>query len=433
MLKQSITPTFVARSHGLGLKSILVGLTILLSLGACDVLDVPSDPQTVAGDEPVNFRSQFVGAKASLFWSIDSRIANQGELGDTFQNASTGCGIDCRVTEDLRDVESGSEKRNRAFGEPHYVQLQQASVTADRLQASIEEGAFESFDIPGGVNSPEFARVTVFEAYAKEGLASGFCSVAFDGTGPELDSQEVYALAEKEFTKAIEAANADESTVQAALVGRARARLAMEDDAGALADARRVNPDFEMLATYSTNTVEQQNRIYLHLWDFGDISVDKSLRGLTIDDTGEPDPRVELAIDPVPAFARQHTLYSPVKVRTPTTPLRIASGDEARYIVAELVGGSEAVDIINDIREERGIAEDWQPSGSGPDEIRNKVIDERRRSLFLEGGLRLYDLRRYKDRYGLDFFPTTNPQGAPMGSATCFPLPDVERNNNPDL
>jgi len=65
-------------------------------------------------------------------------------------------------------------------------------------------------------------------------------------------------------------------------------------------------------------------------------------------------------------------------------------------------------------------------------EILLKVIDERKRTLFLEG-VRQGDLRRYVDQYGLDFFPTSTPQGFPMGTQTCIPLPEVERNNNPDL
>ena len=59
------------------------------------------------------------------------------------------------------------------------------------------------------------------------------------------------------------------------------------------------------------------------------------------------------------------------------------------------------------------------------------VIEERRREFFLEGH-RLGDIRRYN-------LPLNPPAGAPYvsggvyGTQTCFPLPDVERINNPNI
>jgi len=61
-------------------------------------------------------------------------------------------------------------------------------------------------------------------------------------------------------------------------------------------------------------------------------------------------------------------------------------------------------------------------------EILNKVIDEKSRTLFLEGQ-RMGDLRRYLDQYGIDLFPT----GPGIKDGTCFPLPNAERDNNPDI
>lgn len=257
-------------------------------------------------------------------------------------------------------------------------------------------------------------------------------SLAFDGTGPELSSQEVYSLAEDEFTKAIEADGATSTIRQAARVGRARVRLFLGDESGAVSDAQQVDPGFEWLARYSTNSFAQQNMVNFRTWQFGNWSVGPVFRDLTIDDTGTPDPRVELELNPRPAFESSQDLYAPLKAGSPSSPLRIATGDEAQYIIAEVEGGDTAVEIINDVRQRHGISEEWQPSGGDPNEIRDKVIEERRRTLFLDG-VRLGDLRRYIEKYGLDFFPTSTPQGFPMGDQTCVPLPDIERNNNPDV
>jgi len=156
-----------------------------------------------------------------------------------------------------------------------------------------------------------------------------------------------------------------------------------------------------------------------------------NFRGLTVDDTDEPDPRVRVS-EPLPAFSAAATLFAPLDISSPSSPLTVTSGDEAQYVIAEIVGGDEAVEIINDVRARHGIETEWQPTGSGPNEIRDKVIDERRRTLFLKG-IRTYDLRRYIDKFGLDFFQKTSPQGFRMGDQTCAPLPDVERNNNPGI
>ena len=64
--------------------------------------------------------------------------------------------------------------------------------------------------------------------------------------------------------------------------------------------------------------------------------------------------------------------------------------------------------------------------------IKNLIIDERRRALFVEG-FRNYDIQRFS----LPFNPavgTTYPRaGGTYGNTVCLPLPDVERVNNPNV
>jgi hypothetical protein len=64
--------------------------------------------------------------------------------------------------------------------------------------------------------------------------------------------------------------------------------------------------------------------------------------------------------------------------------------------------------------------------------VQAQIVEERRRELFLEGH-RLGDIRRL----GLTITPAagaTFPGGGGVyGTQTCFPLPDVERINNPTI
>jgi len=419
------------RAGARGRTAIVLGLA-LTAWGGCDsLLDVESDPQTVDADSPVSLSAALVGATADLFQSYDSFIVWAGLFNDEFVNSGTAPGVQAW---DRRDVDAdccGGVGRGSSIGGGNYGLIQRAVAISDIQQDRLEAGEFAEYP-DGGTNAEEYALFAAYTGFAKTWIGDLWCSAAFGGVGPELSTSEVYATAEAEFTAAIEAADVADDIRQLALVGRARVRLFMGDQAGALQDAQQVDPEFEYLANYSTASFEQRNRIHFRTWDFANWSVGPAFRDLTIDDTGLPDPRVSLELDPRPAFEPSQPLYAPLKVPSPSTSLRIASGDEARYIIAEITGGQAAVDIINDIRGRHGIDIEWTPSGTPSNEILLKVIDERKRTLFLEG-VRQGDMRRYLDQYGLDFFPTSTPQGFPMGDQTCIPLPEVERNNNPDL
>jgi hypothetical protein len=65
-------------------------------------------------------------------------------------------------------------------------------------------------------------------------------------------------------------------------------------------------------------------------------------------------------------------------------------------------------------------------------EVRADIIEERRRELFLEGH-RLGDIRRYQLPLNPAVGAAYAAGGGTYGTQTCFPLPDVERINNPNI
>lgn len=425
-------------ADGRRLREVRTALLIpclALGLAACtltdDLLTSPSDPNTVDPDAPVTLRAAMAGATADFFFGWDVFVTWSGVFSDELFSADVSCqgNWDCRrVQSNDGEAYGTGEARDPGDDDPLYSLMQKAVRQADQLRERILAGEFEEIPADGAADSPEFARLSLFSGVSKFEVATLMCTAAFNGTGPELSTSEVYEIAADEFTRAIEAANAEETIRQAALVGRARMRLWLGDEQGALADARAVDPDHEFLAEYSTNTFEQRNRVWHQTWNGGWRSIFENFRDLTIDDTGEPDPRVRVS-GPMTAFSAAATLWAPLDISSGGAPLTVTSGDEAQYIIAEIVGGDEAVEIINEVRDRHGIDVEWEPAGEGPNEIRDKVIDERRRTLFL-AGIRTYDSRRYLEKFGLDFFQDTSPQGFTMGDQTCAPLPDVERNNN---
>jgi hypothetical protein len=126
-------------------------------------------------------------------------------------------------------------------------------------------------------------------------------------------------------------------------------------------------------------------------------------------------------------------IWRPAKYATSATPIPIARYEEALLIMAEadLAAGrvQSAVDIINTLHARAGIP----PYGGGTQaEVSTQLIEERRRELFLEGQ-RLNDMIRFK----VTLSPAPGAQfpvkGGVYGDQLCFPLPDVERYNNPTL
>ena len=123
-------------------------------------------------------------------------------------------------------------------------------------------------------------------------------------------------------------------------------------------------------------------------------------------------------------------MYGPAKYTGDGSPIRLATYDEAQLILAELAGGTRAVNIINGLRDAVGLPH--YTGGTNATLIKQLIIDERQRALFVEG-FRNYDIQRFA-------IPLSPAPGTPYpvkggnyGNTTCLPLPDIERYNNPAI
>jgi starch-binding outer membrane protein, SusD/RagB family len=240
----------------------------------------------------------------------------------------------------------------------------------------------------------------------------------------------MFALAEAGFGTAIAAAQpaslADVRT--AAYVGRARARLFQSNNTGAAADAALVPAGFVLEATYDAGDNRRYNRVYASTSQFGFYTVDPSSRGLTTE--GVLDPRTTTVQQSTRPADNRSTIFGAAKYAAGNAPIRAASYQEAQLILAEAQGGTQAVTIIDGLRAAHSL-----PAYSGatdPASIRQLIIDERRRELFIEG-FRNYDIQRF-------YLPLNPAAGTPYpikggnyGNTTCLPLPDIERFNNPNV
>lgn len=425
---------------GVLISAFLLSAAVLFA-GGCDALtDVQPNDRTVPADElenPSSFQARLVGAQADFFFAYDMAVAWQGLYTDELYDPGSEV-EQRRVQPSNATIGSVDEAPEGIDG--LWTPMQRAAFVTNDLQGDIKDGNFPE-QVPDPENSAQLARVSLFAGYTKITLADQFCSLAFGGDGPELTPQETYQQAITDFTEAIEADNAEAAIKNAAYVGRARTHLQLGNTQEALSDARQVPEGFEYRpSAFSTNSQREQNDLWNMLTDSQRFTVDPRYRNMTIDGTANGDPRVDVFQDPEDPFGVDGSTpqFQSQKYTSPTDPIRIASWVEAQYIIAEIEGGQTAVGIIDDVRDAQGIDETF--SSTNATEIRNKVIEERRRALFLEGQ-RMGDLRRYEEKF--DDLPEAGrfPDGTDADvdppseyeNGTCFPLPDAERETNPGI
>ncbi|MBX6364530.1 MAG: hypothetical protein IRZ00_11745 [Gemmatimonadetes bacterium] len=333
-------------------------------------------------------------------WDYDRRSANQDPGGDY---GTQGCTSDQRVG--------------------IYAPLSTARWSADNVLKLLQA----STDAQVPHRDSLLATAALYAGFSLASLGQAMCEAALD-LGPRMDQQALFKAAEDRFNIAIDAATKGNvtSVKNAALVGRARVRLYQGNKAGAAADARQVPAGFVYNATYSEATGRRYNRIYSAIERTGFYTIEPSARNLTTE--GVPDPRVEM-FNTGNNGADRSVIWMTKRYTSNSSPIPIATWEEAQLIIAEAEGGQTAIAIVNGLRDAVGL-----PHYSGPTDeasVLKLIIDERRKALF-SLGLRNYDIQRFK-------LPFNPPEGTPFakggtyGNTTCLPLPNIEKFNNPNV
>ena len=117
-----------------------------------------------------------------------------------------------------------------------------------------------------------------------------------------------------------------------------------------------------------------------------------------------------------------------------TSSMRVASGLEAQYIIAEANGPTAATLAFVNTRRAAGLQ---TPTAVTGDALMAELRDQRSRDFYLDNH-RLGDLRRYKRFYQVDLFPKGAYPGSTSGAIyneaiDCWPLPTNEINDNPNV
>lgn len=318
-----------------------------------------------------------------------------------------------------------------------YTPLQTARNTLENLLDEL--AVWTDQEVPA--RAEYIAMTAAYSGYTHLLLAEGFCTTALsrlrpDGTreyGGEIQKDSVFALAIDRFTQAIDAAEAigADSILYMSLVGRARAYADIGMLPQAKADAARVPADYERLITADGGSGRRENR----LWSQNNVTNTNTSVGILYRTLNDPRVPVQPRLDANGNIRKNQNnieLWTQLKFGSADEGIPLATGDEARLIVIEAnidAGNYQAaLDTLNVFRARGGQA----PIATlDPVELKNELIDQRRRELWLEGQ-HLYDLIRFN-------VPLVPAPGAPYpgngtyGSQLCMPLPDVERLNNPVL
>lgn len=296
------------------------------------------------------------------------------------------------------------------------------------------------------------ARSLAYAGHAYVALGEMMCTTPIDRGVPK-PPEDIFADAIARFEQAITISTAArtyalgrtppastaaaDSILNFALVGAARAALGRNDKAAAIAFASRVPANFVFWAYYSANSTAENNRTWNRL-----TAGSSAYLRFTPFEAMTTDPRVPRVLG---TTSRAGTPLSPPSYSTfnnaipgadfrADVAVRIASGLEARYIIAEAEGPTAATLLFVN---ERRAAGNQPPVTLAGAELMVELRDQRSRDFYLDNH-RLGDLRRYKKYYNIDLFPKGPYPGSTTGAVynetvDCWPLPTSEINDNPNI
>ena len=425
--------------------ALLLALGFLSACSTSDFLKVTSPSRIPASslEDPSNAALLVNGAVADFECAFGSYVVAGGLIGQELEDATLTAD---RYPYDQRRMLSSSPRYSTssctALGV--YSPLQTARVSADNVRRLLT--GWTDAQVPN--RQQLLAKAAAYEAYSQLLLGEGSCSTAFstfnaDGTvnyGTEITPAAAFDSAITHFTEAIAAAQAAisanagdtaaKSVLNMAYDGKARAELDKGDLTSARADAANVPVGFVYNMTASSISSRRYNRVWA---DNGVVGTSYN-SGSTVESYYRTlnDPRVPVVKANAPDNQNGVQIWVQTKYGSASAPITIASYKEAQLIIAEAdiaANPTNAETIINASRAQGN--ETALAPGADAATLKDALIEERRRALFLEGQ-HLFDLIRYN----LPLSPAagaTYPGGGTYGSQLCMPLPDVEIFNNPKL
>lgn len=422
-------------------SSVLVlALPLLIAASACTEitsLDQENPGQMSAGDlyNPANAQLLVNGAISDFECAFSRYVVGVGVFTDELANAiasSSNIDYDRRTLPTTASYGTGTCGNNQQA--PIYTTLSIARATADTAVGKLQGWT----DAQVANRTKLIGQASAYAGYSLVLMGEAMCSGAIN-LGPEMTPAQLFAEAKKRFDVAVTAATTagDTQTLNFATLGRARSEWDLGDLTSASADAAKIPATFVQNISTNSANVRQQNWVFSSVNQSFWATVDPSFRNLTVDNTpnGAKDPRTLVTNTGKTGTSQSTPIWTADKYSSLTTPIPIAKYAEAQLIIAEADAANNdltgAAAAINNARNTHTGIPAYDPTGQTQAQVLAQVVEERRRELFLEGH-RLGDLHHFN----LPVLPAAGaayPASGVYGTEACFPLPDVERINNPAI
>lgn len=428
------------------IKASALVLTPIALLASCDALDellsVPAPSQVVASDlENPNSAQLLVASVANEFRCTHTYHATASAItGNEWRDASNNTVMniwDARI-HDTSGYGSQYASADCGSGQPAiYRPLSRTRYLADYVLGLLNEWTDE--DVPG--RSEMIAEVAMYAGYTFTLFAESMCELVVVDNGPIVTPAEAFGIAIERFDQSA-AAGASGDLLNAVRMGKARTQLNLGQTSAAAATASAVPEGFEWLLQYSNLESVTRNK----QWDFNvddlTATVAEPYRNfpcnfpwpdMSMDCTAQLDPRVEVTDMEEGHPNTGIALWVAEKYPTASSPVQLASWEEAQLIIAEaaIEAGNygQASSIFNTLRANVGLAPHM--ASMDMNGMMDQLIEERAAELFLEGH-HLWDLRRL----GVRPYPPIGQDdgfGAVYGNQLCFDLPATEFQNNTSI
>ncbi len=419
---------------------VLAPIAFLASCDALnDLLSVEEPSRVVASDlENPNSAQLLVASVANEFRCTHTYHAAASAItGNEWRDASNNTVMniwDARV-HDTSGYGSQYASADCGSGQPAlYRPLSRTRWLADYVLGLLNEWTEE--EVPD--RTAMIAEVAMYAGYTFTLFAESMCELVVVDNGPVVTPADAFGLAIERFDQSA-AAGASGDLLNAVRVGKARAQLNLGQTAAAAGTASAVPEGFEWLLEYSNAESVTRNK----QWDFNvddfTATVAEPYRNfpcnfpwpdMSMECMAELDPRVE-----VTDLEEGHpntgiALWVAEKYPSASSPVQLASWEEAQLIVAEaaIEAGNygQASSIFNTLRTNAGVSPHM--ASMDMNGMMDQLIEERAAELFLEGQ-HLWDLRRL----GIRPYPPIGQDdgfGAVYGNQLCFDLPATEFQNN---
>ncbi|HEV8265814.1 MAG TPA: hypothetical protein VGQ06_12775 [Gemmatimonadales bacterium] len=424
---------------------------MLLPFSACSTTEILSveDPDIInpgAANSPAGARAVYAGALGEFAFAVvgddggtEGQILVSGSFTDELINSET---FPTRLEYELRAIDIKNGTLLAVFRN-----LQRARVLLEAAARGLEQYS----PTPAYRISESFALAGLAYVYAGENYCSGvpfsnpFPAVTY---GTPQTTVQVFTTAIERFDSAL--AHPDTGAIAATIlnlarVGKGRALLnrgGSGDDAAAVAAVAAVPLAFVYQTTHTVTTARQRNGIFAFTWQNERFSVADAEGGNGLNFRTAGDPRVQSVRDPIGAgvgFDNSTPQWNPLKFPSRTVPTPIATGIEAKLIIAEVLlraGNATWIDTLNFVRANGGVAGLAPLMDPGTPTARQDLLFRERAFWMYLSGHRLGDLRRLMRQYGRTedaVFPTgVHFKGTPYGDDVNLPVPFDEL-NNPNL